>query len=52
MVCYHIQLNENVSNLCTTILAWGRYHQIFLLMGVRKPPDILKHKMTGLFQGF
>ena len=22
---YHIQLSENASNLCTTILPWGKY---------------------------
>ena len=22
---YHIQLSENASNLCTTIILWGKY---------------------------
>ena len=23
---YHIQIIKNASNLCTTILPWGKYH--------------------------
>ena len=38
---YHIQLSENTSNLCTTILPWGA-----------NSPDIFQQKMNDLFHGF
>ena len=49
---YHIQLNSDASNLCTTIQPWETYHYKFLPMGIRKSPDILQQKMSNLFQVF
>ena len=41
MVYYHIQLSENISNLCTIILPWENYRYKLLLMGVDNYSDIL-----------
>ena len=49
---YHIQLTEDVSNLHTTIIPWGKYRYKLLPMGVSKSTDILKQKIKHLFHGF
>ena len=49
---YHIRLSENVSNLCTIILPWGKYCYKHLPMGVSNSPDIFKQVMNDLFCGF
>ena len=49
---YHIQLTEDVSNLCTIILPWGKYRQKNLPIGVINPPENFQHRIYYLFQGF
>ena len=52
MVCYHILLIKNASNLCTIIIPQGIYCYKRLAMGSANSPDIFQHKMNGLFHGF
>ena len=49
---YHIQLNENVSNLCVIILLWGKYCYKRLTMSVANSVDVFQHKMNDYFHGF
>ena len=49
---YRIRLSKQASNLCTTILQWGKYRYKLLPMGVSKPLDILQEKMNKMFRGF
>ena len=52
MVCYHIQLTEYASNLCTIIIPWGKEFYYCLPKVVSNSPDIFQNKMNNLFQGF
>ena len=52
MGCYHIQLSENTSNLCTIILPWGKYRYKRIPMIVANSPDIFQQKMNDLYHGF
>ena len=49
---YHIQITEDISNLCAIIIPWGKYCYKRLTMEVSNSPDILQQKMNNLFQGF
>ena len=49
MGCYHIQLTDYASNLCTTILTWGKYYYKRLKIVVSNSPDIFQQKMNDLF---
>ena len=48
---YNIQLIENVSNLWTIILPWGKNRYNCWPMIVGKSPDIFQQKTNYLFQG-
>ena len=37
---YHIQLNEDASDLCTILISWGKYYYKRLPMEVSKSPEI------------
>ena len=50
MVCYHIRLSENASNLF--ILPWVKYQYKRLPMGVANLPDIFQQKINDLFHIF
>ena len=52
MGCYHIQLRENASNLCTIIILWGKYWYKYLPMGVANSPESFQQKMNDLFHRF
>ena len=52
MVYYHIQPSENVSNLCTIVIPWGKYRYKRLPMGISNSPEIFQQKMNDLFCGF
>ena len=52
MMYYHIQLTENVSNLCTIILSWGKYHYKCMTVGVSNSLEKFLQKMNSLYQGF
>ena len=47
----NIQISENASNLCTSIVPWGKYRYKCLTMGVANSSDIFKQKMNDLFHG-
>ena len=49
---YHIQLRENASNSCTTILPWGKYRYKRVPMGVANLPENFLQKTNDLFHGF
>ena len=49
---YHIQISNNVSNLCTIIIQWENYCYKHLPMRVANSPDIFQQKMIYLFHGF
>ena len=49
---YHIWLNEDASNLCTTNISWIKYYYKHLSMGVSNLSEILEQKMNNLLQGF
>ena len=52
MVCYHMQLSKKANSLCMNILPWKEYLYKRLAMLVVNSPDILQHKINGLFRGF
>ena len=52
MECFHIQLIEDVSNLCTIILPWVKYHYTCLPMGVNNSPYIFQQNLNNLFHIF
>ena len=49
---YHIQLDADLSRLCTFVLPWGKYQYLRLPMGLSNSPDIFKEKVSSIFQGF
>ena len=49
---YHIQLTEDISNLCIIITPRGKFSYKRLPMVVGNSPGIFQQKMNGLFQGF
>ena len=47
---YHIPLDKEVQQLCTTILPWGKYQYKHLPMGIKCSPDIfqtIKNDLLG-----
>ena len=42
---YHIPLDEESRKLCTTILPWGKFMYLHLLMGIKTSPDIFQSAM-------
>ena len=46
---YHIKLTQNLSDLCTVVLLWGKYEYLKLPMGLCNSPDIFQEKMGDLF---
>ena len=47
---YHIPLDEESQELCTTILPWGKYRYKRLPMGISNAPDIFQsimHEILG-----
>ena len=49
---YHIHISNQDSNLCTTILPWGKYKYKSLPMGICNSLDIFQEKMNKMFCGF
>ena len=49
---YHIPLTEYASNLCTIIIALGKYRYKHLPMVVSNSPENFQQKMNHSFQGF
>ena len=49
---YHIRFSTDASNICTSILPWGKYKYKILTMGVCNSLDIFQGKTNKLFQGF
>ena len=52
MVCYHIRITEDASNLCTITMPRRKYRYKSLTMGVINLPEVFQHKINDLFQGF
>ena len=49
---YHIQLTDNVSNLCTIIIFRGKYRYKCLPTRIVNTPDILQQKINYLYHVF
>ena len=45
---YNIQLDEESSNLCTTVFPWGKYRYKKLPMGISVSPDIFQKAMNDV----
>jgi hypothetical protein len=45
---YHIPLDLEAQELCTTILPWGKYQYKRLPMGMKTSPDIFQRNMCDL----
>jgi hypothetical protein len=45
---YHIPLDKESSQLCTTILPWGKYQYLRLPMGIKNSPDVFQAIMQDL----
>ena len=50
MGCYHIQLIDNESDLCTIISPGRKYYYKYLPMGVSNSIENFKHNTNDLFQ--
>ena len=48
----HIQLRENVINLCTIISPWGKYCYKRLPVGISNYPEMFQQKTNDSFHGF
>ena len=49
---YNIRLSNQSSNLCTIILAWGKYKYKRLPTGICNSPEIFQENMNEMFRGF
>jgi hypothetical protein len=47
---YSIRLDTDASKICTTIVPWGKYSYMRLLMGIAGSPDIFQGKMSELME--
>ena len=45
---YHIPLDEESQNICTTVLPWGKCKYLRLPMGISSAPDIFQQVMSDL----
>ena len=45
---YHIRLNKQAQDLCTTILPWGKYKYLRLPMGIKNATDIFQSTMMEI----
>ena len=45
---YHIPLNKQAQDLCTTILPWGKYKYLRLPMGIKNATDIFQSTMMEI----
>ena len=48
---YHIELSDNLKELCTIVTQWGNYEYQQLPMGLFNSPDIFQENMSELFIG-
>ena len=49
---YHILIDEDASNLCMSIIIWGKYCYNCITMGVHNSPEMFQIKINDLFQTF
>ena len=48
---YHIELDSQSKQSCTTVLPWSKYEYQELPMGLCNNPDICQEKMNEFFVG-